>query len=303
MAAVCACNYCFAWQSKSMETKWAVDNLQTIRTLMERSALYRRALAPIMILAGTIGIAGGLIGWRCHIESNRGFVWLWLGVAALALAGALFLVRRQALKDSEPFWSPPPRRVGQAMLPAFLVGLVLAVFMIVVGGSVEYREWQLFLVVLWSWLYGCAVHAAGFFIPRGVRWLGWIPHNQIWAHYCQYTAFVFPSMHDSSGNVLLEALSQGLPVICLDTGGPGAILQRSCGIKVAVENRSEAEMVADLAAAMQELAANPDLRAQKARNALEFARANRWQEVVAGAYAQVEKAVDCIGRRRGNSVR
>lgn len=157
-----------------METKWAVDNLQTIRTLMERSALYRRALAPIMILAGTIGIAGGLIGWRCHIESNRGFVWLWLGVAALALAGALFLVRRQALKDSEPFWSPPTRRVGQAMLPAFLVGLVLAVFMIVVGGSVEYREWQLFLVVLWSWLYGCAVHAAGFFIPRGVRWLGWI---------------------------------------------------------------------------------------------------------------------------------
>ena len=157
-----------------METKWAVDNLQTIRTLMERSALYRRALAPIMILAGTIGIAGGLIGWRCHIESNRGFVWLWLGVAALALAGALFLVRRQALKDSEPFWSPPTRRVGQALIPAFLVGLVLAVFMVVVGGNVEYREWQLFLVVLWSWLYGCAVHAAGFFMPRGVRWLGWV---------------------------------------------------------------------------------------------------------------------------------
>jgi len=157
-----------------METKWAVDNLQTIRTLMERSALYRRALAPIMILAGTIGIAGGLIGWRCHFESNRGFVWLWLGVAALVLAGALFLVRRQALKDSEPFWSPPTRRVGQALLPAFLVGLVLAVAMIVVGGNLEYREWQLFLVVLWSWLYGCAVHAAGFFMPRGVRWLGWV---------------------------------------------------------------------------------------------------------------------------------
>ena len=49
-------------QSICMETKWAVDNLQTIRTLMERSALYRRALAPIMILAGTIGIAGGLTG-------------------------------------------------------------------------------------------------------------------------------------------------------------------------------------------------------------------------------------------------
>jgi hypothetical protein len=157
-----------------METKWAVENLQTIRTLMERSALYRRALAPIMILAGTIGIAGGLIGWRCRIESNRGFVWLWLGVAVLALAGALFLVRRQALKDSEPFWSPPTRRVGQALLPAFLVGLIAAVFVLVNSSTAENPEWQLFLVVLWSWLYGCAVHAAGFFMPRGVHWLGWV---------------------------------------------------------------------------------------------------------------------------------
>ena len=157
-----------------METKWAVENLQTIRTLMERSALYRRALAPIMILAGTIGIAGGLIGWRCRIESNRGFVWLWLGVAVLALAGALFLVRRQALKDSEPFWSPPTRRVGQALLPAFLVGLIVALFLVLVSGTAEIPELQVVLVMLWSWLYGCAVHAAGFFMPRGVRWLGWI---------------------------------------------------------------------------------------------------------------------------------
>jgi hypothetical protein len=157
-----------------METKWAVENLQTIRILMERSALYRRALAPIMILAGTIGIAGGLIGWRCRIESNRGFVWLWLGVAVLALAGALFLVRRQALKDSEPFWSPPTRRVGQALLPAFLIGLIAAVFVLVNSGIAENPELQVVLVVLWSWLYGCAVHAAGFFMPRGVRWLGWI---------------------------------------------------------------------------------------------------------------------------------
>ena len=159
-----------------METKWAVANLQTIRTLMERSALYRRALAPIMILAGTIGIAGGLVGWWCRIESNRGFVWLWLGVAVLALAGALFLVRRQALKDSEPFWSPPTRRVGQALLPAFFVGLAAAVFVLLLAGNsdAQSRGLQALVVMLWTWSYGCAVHAAGFFMPRGVRWLGWI---------------------------------------------------------------------------------------------------------------------------------
>lgn len=157
-----------------METKWAIDNLQTIRTLMERSALYRRALAPIMILAGVIGIAAGLIGWLCRIEGNRGFVYLWLVTAVISLTGALLLMRRQALKDSEPFWSPPTRRVCQALLPAFFVGLVMACLILAFRSGSGGEGIQLFLVILWVLFYGCAVHAAGFFMPRGIRWLGWL---------------------------------------------------------------------------------------------------------------------------------
>jgi hypothetical protein len=171
---ISACNKCFAMQSVCMETKWAVDNLQTIRTLMERSALYRRALAPIMILAGTMGIAAGLTGRLCRIESNRGFVCLWVVTAIIALAGALVLMRRQALKDSEPFWSPPARRVCQALLPAFFVGLMMACLTLVLSSGSEDGGIQLFLVIFWVLFYGCAVHAAGFFMPRGIRWLGWI---------------------------------------------------------------------------------------------------------------------------------
>jgi hypothetical protein len=157
-----------------METKWAVDNLQTIRTLMERSALYRRALAPIMILSGIIGIAAGLTGWLCGIESNRGFVYLWVVTAIISLAGALILMRRQALKDSEPFWSPPTRRVCQALLPAFFVGLVMACLILAFSSSSGSEGIQHLLIILWVLFYGCAVHAAGFFMLRGIRWLGWI---------------------------------------------------------------------------------------------------------------------------------
>jgi hypothetical protein len=39
-----------------MESNWAAEQLQTIRTLMERSAVYRRALAPIMLFAGLTGL-------------------------------------------------------------------------------------------------------------------------------------------------------------------------------------------------------------------------------------------------------
>ena len=159
-----------------MQPNWAEENLQTIRTLMERSAVYRRALAPIMLFVGAVGIIGGLVGWLAKLESNPAFVLLWLGVAVLSLVGSLLLVRRQALKDSEPFWSPPTRRVGQALLPAFSIGLTVAVLALLVctRGSIHDIGLQLMLVILWSWLYGCAAHAAGFFMPRGVRWLGWI---------------------------------------------------------------------------------------------------------------------------------
>jgi hypothetical protein len=171
-----ACKYYSARQSMVMETKWAVDNLQTIRTLMERSALYRRALAPIMILVGSIGIAAGLVGWLCQIASDRAFVGLWGLTAVISIAGALLLMRRQALKEAEPFWSPPTRRVCQALLPAFFVGLLAAGLALVfssdpgVGGIRP----QMILVITWALFYGCAVHAAGFFMPRGIRWLGWL---------------------------------------------------------------------------------------------------------------------------------
>jgi glycosyltransferase involved in cell wall biosynthesis len=125
-----------------------------------------------------------------------------------------------------------------------------------------------------------------------VQWLGWIAHKEIWECYSRYTAFVFPSLHDSSGNVLLEAMSQGVPVICLDNAGPGAVVPASCGIKVPVKNRSEAEVVGDLAAAMEKLANDSKLQAQMGRHALEFAQASTWKDVVSSAYADIEDALE-----------
>jgi len=157
-----------------METNWASENLQTIRTLMERSALYRRALAPIMTFCGVVGIVTGIAGWQLQITSDRGFVLFWNGVAAAVLLGSLLLVRRQALKDAEPFWSLPTRRVAQAMLPPLAVGMFVGIAM---AFGIESRGdpmLQNVLTMVWAWFYGCALHSAGFFISRGIRILGGI---------------------------------------------------------------------------------------------------------------------------------
>jgi hypothetical protein len=153
-----------------METNWAAEHLQVIRTLMERSAVYRRALAPIMIYNGVLGIAGTAVGALCHLGSTRAFVIFWAIVAAVALTGSFILVRRQALRDSEPLWSPPTRRVAHAMLPGLAVGALAGALMLRDQGS----EGAGVISIIWCIAYGCALHAAGFFMPRGIRLLGWL---------------------------------------------------------------------------------------------------------------------------------
>src|SRR6266536_1940630 len=107
-----------------MASTWAADNLRVIRTLMERSAVYRRALAPIMLLAGSVGTVAAAIGWFAHVETPRAFVGFWLAVAVATIAGCFLVLRRQALREGEPLWSPPTRRLTQALLPALATGLI-----------------------------------------------------------------------------------------------------------------------------------------------------------------------------------
>lgn len=153
-----------------MDPNSAAENLQVIRTLMERSALYRRALAPVMLAAGVLGVAGGFVGDRFDLRYT-GFVVFWFTIAVLVIGISLLIVRRQALSSQEPFWTPPTRQVIRAMTPPLTAGFLI-VFSPSVGGfhTVDPAS----VVLIWTMLYGCALHSAGLFVSRGVRLLGWI---------------------------------------------------------------------------------------------------------------------------------
>ena len=145
---------------------WAAENLQVIRTLMERASVYRRALAPVMLATGLIGVVAAAIPCWIKVEEVQIFLLYWFGVAAVAMGFAFFLVRREALKHSEPFWSPPTRRVMQAFLPGLTVGLLAGISLMI--------QKELWLIPpSWVLLYGTALHAAGFFMPRGMKLFGW----------------------------------------------------------------------------------------------------------------------------------
>jgi len=155
-------------QSIAMQTDWASENLQVIRTLMERGAIYRRALAPVMGAIGLTGLAAAGIAVMAGVSTGGAFAGYWMAVAVFCLAEAFLLVRRQALKDGDTFWSPPTRRVAQALWPAFFCGMAAGLTCLL---RKPYAAWL--LPPVWMALYGCAMHSAGFFMPRGFKLFGW----------------------------------------------------------------------------------------------------------------------------------
>ena len=101
-------------------------------------------------------------------------------------------------------------------------------------------------------------------IEANVQFLGWLPRNKLFELYSHGDIFLFPSL-EGGGLVVLEAMAYGLPVVCLDYGGPGEMVDDTCGIKVKVTNYSET--VDKLAEALTKLAENKDLRERLSKGA------------------------------------
>ena len=159
-------NSSFAGQSMIMQSDWASENLQVIRTLMERGAVYRRARSSGHGRHRVDGHAAApaVVGVVAGVKTGSAFAGYWLAVAVVCAVEAFLLVRRQALKEDELFWSPPTRRVTQALGPALFLAASpwagrLAVLRLSPGGAC-----LLPLVPIWMVLFTvCALHSARLF--------------------------------------------------------------------------------------------------------------------------------------------
>jgi glycosyltransferase involved in cell wall biosynthesis len=96
-------------------------------------------------------------------------------------------------------------------------------------------------------------------IADRVRFTGTLPRQQGLAQMQHADVLVHPSLHDSGGFVVLEAMDLKMPVICLDLGGPAVCVDESNGFKIAAQTTEQA--IDDIAAAMVKLT-DSDLRQQ-----------------------------------------
>lgn len=97
-------------------------------------------------------------------------------------------------------------------------------------------------------------------VSERVKFWGELPRGEALNLLIQADVLVHPSLHDSGGYICLEAMAAGLPVICLDLGGPGVLVTSETGIKVPAIDPQQA--VADLSRAMTDLATDWQLRSQ-----------------------------------------
>ena len=73
-----------------------------------------------------------------------------------------------------------------------------------------------------------------------MHFLGRVPYAEMVQAYRDSDALLFPSLHDSGSNVVVEAMSHGMPVICLDRGGPGLfVLHDETGLKITATGLEE----------------------------------------------------------------
>ena len=130
---------------------------------------------------------------------------------------------------------------------------------------------------------------------------GRLTREQVMAAYSEFDVLLFPSFHDTGGYAVIEAMCQGLPVICLDCGGPAIAVEPNCGVKVPISARHE--VITGLATAIRKYDADKQLLLEHSRNArqrvLDYYDWDRKGEQLAKVYAEAAAAPAAKAFERG----
>jgi glycosyltransferase involved in cell wall biosynthesis len=122
-------------------------------------------------------------------------------------------------------------------------------------------------------------------VAANIDWQPWLPRAELANFYVSHQVMLFPSLHDTGGMVVLESLAYGLPVVCLNIGGPGIIVTNDCGRVIDVAGKSKTEVVAKLGQALIDLT-NEDMRLRLVAGAGPRCRDFYWQKKVARIYRE-----------------
>lgn len=115
-----------------------------------------------------------------------------------------------------------------------------------------------------------------------IKFIGSIEHYTLNDFYNDSDLLLNCSLHDSGCLVVIEALSQGLPVICIKTGGPAILTDDNCAIRI--EPDSYENVVNDISKDLSNLANEPEKLSKMSywaiRKAQELVYENKYKEFI-----------------------
>lgn len=101
-------------------------------------------------------------------------------------------------------------------------------------GNSDFRNFRLEIIGEGQEKKACEKLVKKYEIQDKVIFSGKLTYQEVNTHYDDADVFVFTSLRDTSGNVVLEAMSHGLPVITLNHHGAGEIVTNETGTLIEV---------------------------------------------------------------------
>jgi len=148
----------------------ALDNLQYIRSTMERAGSFTAVPGWGMVVLGVTALAASAYAGSLPVSpvygvSQSRWLWVWMFEAVLGAGLGVAALLYKAMRAGDAIIRGPARRFGLGVMPPFVVGALLT-----------YVLWQAQLLSLlpaiWLLCYGAGVMTGGAFSMRVVPVMG-----------------------------------------------------------------------------------------------------------------------------------
>lgn len=112
-------------------------------------------------------------------------------------------------------------------------------------------------------------------ISNNIKWYGKLANKKVQEMMNQMDLFLFTSVLEGTPHVVLEAITNCLPILCIDTCGQGQLVNEAIGWKVPLTNPQQNST--DFAAILRHIIINRDEIKQKSDNCKQRQRELSWE--------------------------
>ena len=119
-------------------------------------------------------------------------------------------------------------------------------------------------------------------VGQFVHYLGYKTHEELLLEYCKANIFIFASSCETFGQILLEGMASGIPIVC-SNHRPMPDILGDAGVYFDPENADS------IASAIRTLIESPALRAKKAKMVFEQAQKYSWQRCASETFSFISK--------------